>query len=470
MNTKPSNLHYNTSHKNFVEYPINLLKFVLKKLKIKDLFKQYIHDPRARVDDYNLDSLLMLGLSTHLFRSPSKNKFHLNFKRLEASKAIAKFAGIQKELCPSTRAVDDVLLRLDSTNFLPVLPTIFRNLCRQKIFQLHPEFIPGGEYAIAIDAQVTHTYHEHNQHPCSLCPFCLKRTRGDKVWYLHFDLVASFIAPTGLQIPLLIHRIRARPEWGQLSEQEWKQECERTAFPFLLQELRRQFPRLPFCIHLDALYATDPVLNILEELKMGYSIVRKVKVLKTVGEDCKGLRNFSSPIQKTTEDKRFKIQQSIHFFNDVKYKEHNLSIIQLDEQAEKKPSKRFAKLQSKKTHWEWIVHQRLNDRNVFGIATRSRLRWKEEDLFNDLQIRGFGICHDFNRAPAAQSVRFYLILIAYAICSILTHTTFGKVILSKKYTITFIMEQMLNDLIYLSDKILLEGYNAIQLRFAKDPP
>lgn len=124
---------------------------------------------------------------------------------------------------------------------------------RQRTFQLHPDFIPHGEYAVAIDAQVTHTYHEQSQHPCAQCPYCLKRTRGDKIWYLHYDLVASFIAPNGFQLPLLLHRIRARPEWGQLSDGEWKQECERSAFPILLRELRKRFPRLKFCIHLDAL-------------------------------------------------------------------------------------------------------------------------------------------------------------------------------------------------------------------------
>ncbi|MDR3623910.1 MAG: hypothetical protein P4L16_02085, partial [Chlamydiales bacterium] len=106
----------------------------------------------------------------------------------------------------------------------------------------------------------------------------------------------------------------------------------------------------------------------------------------------------------------------------------------------------------------------------YPIATRSRIRWKEEDLFNDLQCRGFAIRHDFNRAPVAQSVRIYLILIAYAICSILTHSTFGCKILAKGYTISFVMKQMILDLIYLSNTTLFEGKDPIQLRFGKDPP
>ncbi|MDR3623738.1 MAG: hypothetical protein P4L16_01195, partial [Chlamydiales bacterium] len=188
------------------------------------------------------------------------------------------------------------------------------------------------------------------------------------------------------QIPLLFHRIKAHSEWGQLSDNEWKQECERTAFPSLLRELRHQFPRLRLCIHLDALYATDPNFILLKELKMGYSMVRKAKVLKSVGSDCEGLKMFSQPLKIKAENKRFKIQQVIHFFNDVAYRGHKLSIISLNESAEKKTSKRFAKVKSKKTHWEWIVHQALNNENTYPIATRSRICWKEEDLFNDLNF------------------------------------------------------------------------------------
>lgn len=470
MNSGLTNPNYNTNQQKSVEYPIQILKFILKKLKIKQLFSKFIKDPRKRIGDYDLASLLMHGLATHLFRVQSKNKFRLHLLRPSASSAVAKFNGIEKNGSPCVRTLDDVLLNLNPDDFLPILPAIFRNLCRQKTFQLHPEFIPNGEYSIAIDAHVTHTYHEHSQHPCRNCQYCLKRTRGDKVWYLHFDLVASFIAPNGLQIPLLFHRIRARPEWGQLGEDEWKQECERTAFPQLLRKLRDYFPRLKIVIYLDALYATDQVLSLLEELGLGYSIVKKAKVLKTVGQDCEGLKAFSHPLKTITENKRFNIRQTIHFFNDVAYRGHNLHIIQLDEDSEKKPSRRFAKIQSKKTHWEWIVHQRLNEKNTFPIATRSRIRWKQEGLFNDLQCRGFAIRHDFNRAPSAQSVRVFLILIAYAICSILTYSTLGRSVLSKGYTVSFMMEQMLTDLVYISCEILFKWRDPIQLRFGKDPP
>ena len=354
--------NHTTDSKYVGEYPIRLLKFILKKLKIRELFCRYIRDPRSRVDEYELEFLLMHGLLTHLSRSQSKNKFQLHLLRPSASATVAKFNGHQNR-CPCTRTLDDVLINLNPDDFQPILPAIFRSLCRGKVFQLHPEFLAQGEYPITIDAQVVHIYGEHSQHPCQSCPYCLKRTRGNKTWYVHSDVVASFVAPNGLQIPLLFHRIRARPEWGQLGEKRWKQECERTAFPILLKELKRQFPRLRMCIHLDALYATDANFTLLEELGMDYSIVRKAKVLKTVGENCKGLERFCKPVQVDVENRCFKIHQYIRFFNDIPYREHNLSIIELDESAERKPSKRFAKIKSKKTHWEWIVHQHLSHAN-----------------------------------------------------------------------------------------------------------
>jgi hypothetical protein len=86
MNTQHAQPNDTTDDQYVVEYPIRLLKFVLKKLKIKELFK-HVQDPRSRVDSYDLSFLLMHGLFMHLFRSPSKHHFQLNFLKSEASTA-----------------------------------------------------------------------------------------------------------------------------------------------------------------------------------------------------------------------------------------------------------------------------------------------------------------------------------------------------------------------------------------------
>jgi hypothetical protein len=178
---------------------------------------------------------------------------------------------------------------------------------------------------------------------------------------------------------------------------------------------------------------------------------------------------LSSPVEIDKKNKRFNIHQTIHYFNDIAYRGHLLSVIQLDEHSEKKPSKRFAKVLSKQTHWEWIVHQNLRKDNVAAVAEHSRIRWRQEDCFNSLQCRGFAIRHDFNRAPNSQIVRLYLTLLAYAISSIFAYSSLGRLVLDKRLTLVFTMRQMLNDLIYLSEAIF-DCADPVQLRFAKDPP
>ncbi|MFI5344282.1 MAG: hypothetical protein ACHQUC_08685 [Chlamydiales bacterium] len=123
MNIDQAKRNCTTDDQYVGEYPIRLLKFVLKKLKIRELFRRHIRDPRSRVDDYDLTFLLMHGLLTHLFRSPSKHKFHLNLLKREASAAVAKFNG-NRDRCPCTRTLDDVLVNLNPEDFQPILPAI----------------------------------------------------------------------------------------------------------------------------------------------------------------------------------------------------------------------------------------------------------------------------------------------------------------------------------------------------------
>ena len=64
----------------------------------------------------------------------------------------------------------------------------------------------------------------------------------------------------------------------------------------------------------------------------------------------------------------------------------------------------------------------------------------------------------------------YLIYIAYAINSILRYSALGKSVIAKGYTVWFMMEQMLKDLIYISEGVLFSFKDPKQLRFGKDPP
>ena len=319
---------------------------------------------------------------------------------------------------------------------------------------------------------IIHTYHESNQHPCKCCPYCLKRQREDKVWYLHIIVVASVISPCGFQFPLFIHRVRKEVTSLSASDASFKEECELSSFPIILKAIRHRFPKLRFTLLLDALYSNGPVLDLCQALKFDYEIVRKESNFSSLNSEIQGLqllRYQSSDIHKLAT-KRFEVYQSLQFFNDLTVGSRTLNILDLQEVCQKKPSKRFAKVQHKQSHWQWIVASALSEYNAASLAKRGRYRWKEENLGNTLKNRGFNLKHDFSRHPNSQSIWLYLQFIAYALTSIFLLSEIAYHC-RKKFTIQFLMEQMLEDLLRHPFNFLFhfEGKTPQLLRFFVTP-
>jgi hypothetical protein len=107
---------------------------------------------------------------------------------------------------------------------------------------------------------------------------------------------------------------------------------------------------------------------------------------------------------------------------------------------------------------------------VISLAKQARHRWKEEDLGNSLKNRGFNLKHDFSRHPQSQSIWLYLQLIAYALTSLFLLSEIGYQC-RKKFTLKFLMEQMLRDLLRFPFDFLFHfsGSKPQLLRFFVNP-
>ena len=471
MNTQTSPSYISTSFNKFVEIPVRSLKWLLNKLKLKEVFKKYVQDPRRSSSAYSITSLLMSGLFISLFRNPSRHQFYQHLSKPYIYRRNLNFlAGIEGASFPSTRTLEDNYQICNPQQLQEVLFSLFDNLCKSKAFINHPSLLSHGRYLLAIDAFHIHTYHPLSQHLCHYCPYCLKREREEKVWYVHMIVVASVISPGGFQFPLFIHRIKKNAAPSSASNIDFKQQCELSCLPIILEAIKRRFPKLKFNLLLDALYCNKPVLDIAQKLGFEYEIVRKAGNFPSLNEDIEGLKRSSHTplIIHQFATKRFMVYQSIQFFNDLipSYSSHPLTILEVNEVARKKPSKRFAKVHQKQSHWQWIVNSTLDASNAVQHAARARLRWKEEDMGNTLKNRGFNLKHDFSRHPQSQSIWLLLMFIAYAITSIFLLSEIGFHS-RKKSTIIFLMQQMLVDLLRFSFDFLFnfQGKSPKLLRF-----
>lgn len=397
----------------------------LKKLKIQKLFETFVSDPRKGKSTYTLSSLLLTALFNVQFLSGSKNSFHTQAHQTpEIKERVSMFIGRGDGTLPVTKTIDDVLEKLDFEEFNNVLMQLFDNFRLSKIFFEHNELIPGGEYHIAFDGEKIHTYSPDSDHDCESCPYCLKRTRGDSTWYCHMNVVASLVCPGGFKLPIYVYPIHSQAIHGKetSSDDVHKQECELSALKVIIPKLRVRFPRLKMCALLDSLFANGPTIDLLENNKFSYAIVRKKGSMLSVGKDCDGLlklpdyENSHSIERNSTEPNGTKAHQKVTYFNKIDYQERQINLLRFYEVIITPKGKERA------VYWEWIVSWKITQRNGLCSAERGRLRWHEEDLFNTAENRGYAIEHDYSRDYRAQKVWVLLIMIALFINECFTHT------------------------------------------------
>jgi hypothetical protein len=439
---------------------------IAKKTDLKDLFKQNVSDPRKGQITYPAHALLMHGVLSQILRCSSVNGFynHIDLSHI-FEENISKLIGTNS--IPDPKTIEDFYIQLEYSDLEYIMPTIFYRLLRKKIFKLNPELNSGeSNYKIMVDAQVVHIYKQTSQHPCDACPYCLKRTRGNSTWYVHIDIVLSVVGENGFQLPLFFHRVRKLASLpDNCSEDEFKQQCELSAFPILIEKFRRFFPRLKVTILLDSLYANGPVITILEKYEISYIIVRKDGSIKSLTEDVEGLKKLTSPIMNKVIDGRWNKEQTCLVFQNMSHQGHVFNIIDLSEKCHKLASSRFAKITEKQIHWQWIISQQVDNKNIFKIAACGRLRWYQEDFFNTIQHRGFKILHDFSRHPNSQIVRVLLMLIAFVISILMQFSRLGH--LSRKGTAII---NWISHLLGLLENISIDMNEPLpgQLRFAFD--
>ncbi|MGA8163751.1 MAG: hypothetical protein WB791_01855 [Waddliaceae bacterium] len=397
----------------------------LAKLKIRKLFEKLVTDPRRGQSTYTLSSLLLTALFNVQFLSGSKNSFHTQAHEAPKIKErISMFIGRGDGALPVAKTIDDVLEKLDFEEFNNVLMQLFENFRLSKTFFEHDELIPGGEYHIALDGEKIHTYSPDSGHDCESCPYCLKRTRGDTTWYCHMIVVASLVCPGGFKLPIYVYPIRSQAIHGKetSSDDVHKQECELSALKVIIPRLRERFPGLRMCALLDSLFANGPTLDLLENNRFSYAIVRKKGSMPSVRKDCDGLlklpdyENSHTAKRNFTVPKGSKVQQKVLFFNKIDYQERKINLLRFYEVITSPNGK------ERVVYWEWIVSWKVTQKNGLYSAERGRLRWHEEDLFNTAENRGYAIEHDYSRDCRAQKVWVLLIMIALFINECFTHT------------------------------------------------
>jgi hypothetical protein len=188
-----------------------------------------------------------------------------------------------------------------------------------------------------------------------------------------------------------------------------KQDCELKAFYRLEKKLKKDFPRTPFCLLLDGLYACKEVFDICRRRNWIYIIVFKTGSIPTLFQkallvkESKPENTVKVIIDKTTT-------QKLSWVNYLKYNKNYVHIIYCEERKIKNGKVVI-------TEWVWITNAVPCKSNIERLVNKGgRQRWKIENQgFKEQKKHGFELEHLYGHEPNAWKNYYQLIQIAHLI-------------------------------------------------------
>ena len=220
-----------------------------------------------------MSEIILSAVSLFLFKEGSRNQmnedreeqqFRVNYKVLFGLKL------------PHMDTVSDVMKQLAPTHLESLRCHIIKYLLDKRT--LHKFRLMGKYFNIAIDGSGVYSF---DKEPYPNCPYKTSK-KGKRKWYQNV-LEAKIVCMNGFSLSIAT-------EWLKNEKGPLKQDCEQKALNRLLENLKKDFPRLPVCILLDGLFASEPVMTQIKSKAWEFIIVWKDGKLKKVQEQLVDLR------------------------------------------------------------------------------------------------------------------------------------------------------------------------------------
>ena len=221
-------------------------------------------DPRdPRRITWEMPAVLMSAFAMFFFQHPNLLKYQRRMKKKSGRSNLERVFGIED--LPSDTQMRQILDGAPVEPLLGVLAEVFERMRRVGWTSKFVTEVEGRKvYTVALDGS------QYFSSTKIECPGCLRRT--DKNGELHYShvVVGAPLVRAGSHAILPLDAEQVRNEDGQE-----KQDCEINAGKRLVQRIREQHRLLSLCVLGDDLYAHEPFVRDLRELRMGFVLVAK---------------------------------------------------------------------------------------------------------------------------------------------------------------------------------------------------
>ena len=409
-----------------------LLKIIKKYFpQLTSMFSSLTDKRHKSYITYKMRTIIMTRLLALLCGITTMTEINNEFNSEQAIANLSKICNQNLKEIPDWQTIQDVIEQLDYNEIDNVRKYMFKALLRSKMFD---KFRYDGYIQLIVDATGL-TALDYN-----LNGNCLTRTRDGKIKYYKYVLEVKVVFFNMV--------ISIDSEWIENSNsntEKEKQDCEVKAFKRMAPRIKNNYPKLKFIITGDALYATDPMMNICENYNWKYIFNLKPDRLKEVASQFEG----NIKLENETNLSNYYLSTNIY------HKKHCLNAIKYEE------------LQNNKlVSFRYVTNLNINNDNIKDIVTMGRRRWKiENEGFNEQKNGSFNISHLCSHFDNALKIHYLFIQIAHTIRQLLELGSLVYKEVKKFVTKKEISQKLINTLIS-STITNLESYDLnFQLRF-----
>jgi hypothetical protein len=379
-----------------------IVDFIMIQTHFFKEFQKWIEemtDPRhLSYTTYTQTDLIYLGILKNVCSVESMRQMEEKFNETVCADTLRLLSGNQKlKEVPHCDTLNYYLELLSPDCLSELRKKMVTSLIRGK--QFYSNRLLGRYWRVILDGTGVACFEERH------CDNCLyeKRTYKDgrKVTvYYHKVLEAKLILGDKIVVSLGTEFIEN--ERSDVS----KQDCETKAAKRLLERIKKEYPRLPICIQGDAMYATEPMMEICRLNGWKYIFSHKETQQRVLADNYNllSLEDGKQKVQGIGAEKGTAI-----YCNGIGKMAGKTEIMNVYEYT----CKKIIKKQEKTVHFQWITDIELTRRNLEEMVRAGRGRWKiENEGFNNQKNGIYHIQHLNSRNSNAMKNHYLLTQIA----------------------------------------------------------
>lgn len=376
------------------------LRDLLKVMKhyYSDLIEKMdqIDDPRSQCYiTYDQTELLFIMLLAHCCHLRSMRKMNDEFNHSKIIRLMNLLFSNRHEEIPHGDTINLYLEKVPIDQLRELLYGLFDHLMKKRITDAYR--ISGKYHQLILDGVNMYSFTNHKHVEGSIE---IHHQNGDITYKT--DMIVACFSLENMLIPIDIEAVEN--DKGEYD----KQDCEIKAAKRLIMRIKDRLKRLPICLSADALYFSEPMLEMIEAYHWKYIIRYKEGCASSVQEYYDVAKKYNDISRKNVEQGKTELLYA--YYNGIEYRAYQVNLMEIYEKNNEKPI------------FSYVTNFELKDENIEEMANRGRKRWKiENKAFNELKNHGYYLRHPYSYHENGIKAHLIIMLLAQAMMNLLLH-------------------------------------------------